>query len=164
MLPVWVESVSHTDTVGTDESVCSCSLVAIRTFDTAPCYHTCLSACQAFCINVRKQSSHRNDKRCPALVGLYCFQPVLSGKHFPCKLSASCRTGIVIGVNRPSLQMCWCPALIVLSVNASCVDAPLLGNNCRDSRLPVFRLQPVVSQLLSGTPDEKHPRRLVFRE
>ena len=125
MLPVWAESVSHTDTVGTDEGVCPCSLVAIRTFDTAPCYRTCLLACQAFCINVRKQSSYRDDKRCPALVGLYCFQPVLSGKHFPCKSVITILQYMNINRNEPGCpedvlrpathcvddkhRSCWCP-------------------------------------------------------
>ena len=53
---------------------------------------------------------------------------MLSGKHLPYKSVISALLYIIaIGIERPSLQMCQGLSHIVLSVNTSRVDGPLLA-------------------------------------
>ena len=75
---------------------------------------------------------------------------MLSGKHLPYKSVISALLYIIAtGIERPSLQMCKGLSHIVLSVNTSRVDGPLLATYCRGREQLVNR-EALCRQNLSG--------------
>lgn len=58
---------------------------------------------------------------------------VLLGRHLPCKSAISgLLYRIVTGLNRPFLQMCWCPALMELPADTGRADGPHHAIYCRE--------------------------------